>query len=86
MSTTVQKKRTPTPFTQTELLETADSPLTIALGSIPVEDWHRTWAACRTMVFTITSMKEVDAQVVVWIKGTSCWGTDNLADRKGDYR
>ena len=56
-----------------------------------MEDWHRTWAVSRTMILTITSkrVKEVVQKmclpVVVYFKGTSCWGTDNLTERKGGY-
>ena len=49
-----------------------------------MEDWHRTWSPCRTMILTITSkrVKEVVEKillpVVVCFKGTSSWDTDTL--------
>ena len=46
--------------TQPALLS-ADSPFPAALEAIPVEDWGRTWAACRTMTLRRTSKRVKEA-------------------------
>ena len=68
--------------------ETADAPLTIALRAIPADDWRRTWAACRTIMLTMTSkgVKQVVQNMrlpVVIHRATACarhkmWHTRQL--------